>query len=306
MDKVDQGRHGGLSAAVVGVRSALALGATSLLFTVGPPSLAWQLVALLVAMLTTGLSHGAVDHLVASRFFRAEGLRFYGPYLAVSGMTALTWVWSPPLALALFLALSIWHFGEGDLRDHAPHLQGRVGASVTRGLIVVGTLFTAWPDDVAGLLGPDLWQVPALERSVWIPAGLCALHLATLAGSTRRWRGSLELAALDAVVLAIWLWTAPPILAFAGYFGAWHSMAHIDTLQKRLVGRSLLYHAMPLTLLALAGSGLALVAVDWWLGERPIAGVLLPVLAALATPHVIVVEAWRRRDVGDLAPGLTG
>ena len=144
--------HSGLSSKVVASRAALAVAASTLLYTMGPPSLAWQLIALIVAMTTTGLSHGAVDHLVASKCFQVRGVWFYLPYLAVSAATALVWVVSPPVALALFLAISVWHFGEGDLRDHAPDLEHRAVASLTRGLIVVGVLFTAWPVEVAGLL----------------------------------------------------------------------------------------------------------------------------------------------------------
>ncbi|MBO85520.1 MAG: hypothetical protein CL927_09185, partial [Deltaproteobacteria bacterium] len=226
-----EAQHSGLSSRVVASRAAVTVAASMLLYTMGPPSIAWQLIALLVAMATTGLSHGAVDHLVASRCFRVQGVWFYLPYLAVSAVTAMIWLGSPPLALAVFLAISVWHFGEGDLRDHAPNLERRAMASLTRGLIVVGVLFTAWPDEVAGLLGPDLWRMPAFERTPWIPLVLCGAHVLSLVVSTRRWRASLELAVYDALVLALWLWVAPPILAFAGYFAVWHSMAHIDTLQ---------------------------------------------------------------------------
>lgn len=302
MNTAEAVRHGGVSLSTVSGRVALAVGTSAALLAAGPPSLAWQLLALLVAMLTTGLSHGAVDHLVASRYLRAEGVRFYVPYLAVSAVTAALWWMSGPIALAVFLAMSVWHFGEGDLRDQGIHVHNRAMVSITRGVLIVGTLFTAWPDDVLALLGTDLWLVPTIERSVWIPFTLYAVHLGTLAGSSRGWRGGLETAALDAAGLAIWLWCAPPILAFAGYFGAWHSLAHIDTLKKRLVGRSMLYHALPLTLIATAGSGLALVAVGHWFDDRPVAAVVLPVLAALATPHILMVEAWRLKDPADLAP----
>ena len=296
-------RHSGVSLKLVAARAAVAVGLSGFLLATGAPALAWQLLALLVAMLTTGLLHGSVDQLVAQKLFRAEGLRFYVPYLAVGGLTALLWMLSGPLALAVFLALSVWHFGEGDLRDHVPHLRHRTFASITRGLIVVGTLFTAWPEEVASLLGAGIWDVPDMQRSFWVPVTLCAVHIATVAGSCRQWRGSLEVAAIDAIGLATWLWCAPPILAFAGYFAAWHSLAHIDTLQKRLVGRSLLYHALPLTLVATAGAGLALVAVSHWMTDQPVAAVVLPVLAALASPHILMVEAWRWRDPADLAPG---
>lgn len=298
----DAVRHSGVSLHTVAVRAAIAVGLSSFLLATGTPSVAWQLLALLVAMLTTGLLHGSVDQVVASRLFRTEGFRFYGPYLAVVALTGLLWFLSAPLALAVFLALSVWHFGEGDLRDHVPHLRGQAAASVTRGLIVVGTLFSAWPGEVASLLGPEIWDLPPMQRSIWVPITLCAVHIATVAGSCRQWRGSLEVAAVDAVGLAAWLWCAPPILAFAGYFAAWHSVAHIDTLQKRLVGGSLLHHALPLTLIAAAGSGIALVSVSQWHGDQPVAAVVLPVLAALASPHILMVEAWRRRDPAALAP----
>ena len=50
-------------------------------------------------------------------------------------------------------------------------------------------------------------------------------------------------------------------------------------------------------------AALALVAVSHWITDQPVAAVVLPVLAALASPHILMVEAWRWRDPADLAPG---
>jgi len=85
----------------------------------GAPAWAvWLPFALSVVLL--GLPHGAVDHLAALRLAR-QRLRA-GPllavltaYLAVGLAYYAVWVAAPLAAFALFIALTWFHWGQGDL-----------------------------------------------------------------------------------------------------------------------------------------------------------------------------------------------
>jgi len=273
-------------------------GAVALAVSSAPPSLAGQLVLLAAGSAVVGLPHGAVDHDVSARAGSLTGPAFYGAYIAAVAAVGLAWWLAPPVMFLTFLVASAWHFGEGDLR----HLPGAgTLARATRGLLVIGVLFSAQPDAVSGLLGPTLAALmPPPAWSGPLAASLLSLHTAVLLANPglpfRRRVG----ASADALVVTLWLWNAPPILAFAGYFCLWHSLAHVRTLTREGVVQQLFPRALPLTLAAAVGMGLGLLILFRNVPEGAIASALLPAIAALATPHMVLVELWRRRAASRL------
>ena len=70
-------------------------------------------------MLTIGIPHGSVDHLIAfinpkSRRFKSK-LSFFTIYLSLISVNILWWVFSPYLGLFTFLVVSCYHFGEAQV-----------------------------------------------------------------------------------------------------------------------------------------------------------------------------------------------
>ena len=82
----------------------------------------------LIAGLLLGLPHGAVDHLLPdARMGRSLRRRVVvgGGYAALAVLTYLAFWAAPGAGLAVFVALSVWHFGTGetavaDLRSGGP------------------------------------------------------------------------------------------------------------------------------------------------------------------------------------------
>ena len=67
-------------------------------------------------MLTIGIPHGSVDHIVAfvnpkARRFKSKFI-FYLVYLSLIIANTILWIISPFIGLALFLVISCYHFGE--------------------------------------------------------------------------------------------------------------------------------------------------------------------------------------------------
>lgn len=283
-------------------------GAVALAVSSAPPSLAGQLTLLAIGSAVIGLPHGAVDHDVAARARSLTGVPFYVAYLGLVLVVGLTWWLAPQVAFLGFLAASAWHFGEGDLRHLAPV---RTLGRVTRGLLVVGVLFSAQPDAVATLLGPSLaGLMPPAAWSGPIAASLLSLHIAVLLATPGIPFGRRSRAVADAVVVTLWLWCAPPILAFTGYFCLWHSLAHVRTLTREGIVQQLFPRALPLTLAASIGLVVGLQVLFRTVPEGAVASALLPAIAALAMPHMVLVELWRHRAASGLlvesAPGSGG
>ena len=76
----------------------------------------YSILLFLVVMLSIGIPHGSVDHIIAfinpkARKFDSK-LLFYIIYLSLIGINILIWIISPFLGLLVFLIISCYHFGE--------------------------------------------------------------------------------------------------------------------------------------------------------------------------------------------------
>ena len=76
----------------------------------------YSILLFLVVMLSIGIPHGSVDHIIAfinpeARKFDSK-LIFYVVYLSLIVFNIILWVISPFLGLLVFLIISCYHFGE--------------------------------------------------------------------------------------------------------------------------------------------------------------------------------------------------
>ncbi len=249
------------------------------------------LVAVLaVAVAVTGLPHGALDPWVAWRAGLWKGrwgwLAFNLAYVAIAAAVVAVWWLAPGPSLALFLALSAWHFA-GDWRLHLPGW-----ARAVAGLALLALPAWRWPAQVdaafALLAGPE-GSIIANWLGVAAPALAAGMAAVVLVALRRSRASAIELAAVAALALLL-----PPLVYFIVYFCALHSLRHLrlaargaDTASRwRMAGVALLY-----TLLTLVAA-----AAAWpWLATGASApdGDLLRLvfigLAALTLPHMLVV-----------------
>ena len=280
----------------------LALGGVALLLaqqgalSVSSPALA---VALAIAVVLTGLPHGALDPWVAWRAglwrTRAGLAAFHLAYVALAVGVLALWQLAPGASLALFLAISAWHFG-GDWQKELS-----VWARAVSGLALLALPAWAAPAQVSAifaLLSGEEGRVLAGWLGVAAPWLALAAAAAALMALPRSPAAAIELGAVGALALLL-----PPLVFFLVYFCALHSPRHLriaaqsaDTGQRRrMVGVAVGY-----TLLTLAA---AAVLWPWFAGDAAAAPTLethlirivFIGLAALTWPHMIVVMLSERR-----------
>lgn len=92
-------------------------------FVLGPWSNAIDLYISGFLLLVIGIPHGAGDHLIAAKIAQRENLTFHlRPfivyYLGIMLAYAALWFVSPLLAFVIFIAISVFHFG--DMEDVQP------------------------------------------------------------------------------------------------------------------------------------------------------------------------------------------
>jgi beta-carotene 15,15'-dioxygenase len=191
----------------------------------------WQ-VAIALLALALGIPHGALDHLVTLPKSSALKMSlFIFIYVAVAILAVfaiLTW------SVAGFIgvvAMSAIHFGIGDAafiseidrRTASPKRFPRYSYAVAGGALPV--IIPLVSDDSSAALervNSDLidWhQGLNAELFLWTIAIFAVALLRLL--QRRRLQDAIDLSLL--YLLAI---TAPPLVAFAVYFGCWHAMRH--------------------------------------------------------------------------------
>jgi Brp/Blh family beta-carotene 15,15'-monooxygenase len=296
-----------------------------------------QYVPLAVSIILLGLPHGAVDHLAIAR---AEGeaadlaamTRVFAIYTVVGMVYAISWFLAPAVAFVLFILVTWFHWGQGDLfalvklenTDHIHSVPQRVGTVLVRGglpMIVPLIAFPEWyktvATDIIGLFAPDHVRVlePAFRADVRLvlAIGFSTLIIWTLAvgygraDTARSWR----LDAAETVGLSVYFALVPPVLAIGVYFCVWHSLRHIvrlmlldeETKVALETGEfctgftAFARDATPLTLGALVILGGLFIGVPNPPQTVPEwTGIYLVLIAIVTLPHVIVVTVMDRKQ----------
>ena len=272
-----------------------------------------SVVALLFIALI-GLPHGAFDgaianHLGAGRSLGAAG-KFIACYCAAAGLVIAIWVMLPDITLALFLIISMIHFGRGDASAQSgPVFMMQVllhGGLPIFGIVYfqqseVTPLFDALTNGASGLailLAQIVIPVMALMAGLY---GLLAFR-----------DPSLRPRFAEFILLALVFAILPPLVSFALYFCIIHTGRHMRRIWPVLTSASsqkgLYRQAAGFTLASWLVGGVAFL----WLDSGNLDAALLQVvfigLAALTVPHMILVDGFfgkgkgaKQNDIGQRA-----
>ncbi|MGM0556395.1 MAG: Brp/Blh family beta-carotene 15,15'-dioxygenase [Myxococcota bacterium] len=289
----------------------------------------WHYVPFAVSLLVFGLPHGAVDHLVMADLAGVEwwswrGLAAILGYLVLAGLVFALWFVAPVATFVFFIAMTWYHWGQGEVWFMAAQHRGQPRSPQLRalGLVVRGALpmllpFIAFPevylgvaDQLAALFGYDsaralrifaTWQARGALGAVFLAFAGAYLILAwRRAPNHTAWLVDAgEVSLLTAFFLMV-----PPILSVGLFFCLWHAPRHLIRLaaelghadEKRAVDwrglAQILTRSIPLTVVSLA----VLAGISWWLDVSPSdpgrsLAVYLALIAAVTFPHVLVVTA---------------
>jgi len=309
----------------------VALGAVVLVAIVAPRlPVVVQYVPLVASVVVIGLPHGAVDHLAVAR---ARGqrpdawavARVVALYAAVGGAYAVGWFLAPGVAFALFILVTWFHWGQGDLyalvaladADHLRSVPQRAATVAVRGglpMLVPLLAFPAWYRRVAmtvvGRFAPEAAAAlsPVFRPSVrlWLGVGYAALVAVTLSVGYVRAndRTSWLTDAGETLGLVAYFALVPPVLAIGVYFCLWHSLRHVARLllvddgavtalangSLRAAAGRFARDAAPLTAASLALlAGLAALVPNPPETVPEWVGLYLVFIAVVTLPHVVVV-----------------
>ena len=202
-------------------------------------SITWQVVIALVA-LAIGIPHGALDHLVTlPRSSAKKMVLFIVIYVAVAVAAVIALLTWNVFGFTLVVTMSAVHFGIGDAAfiseidrrsENPKRFQKYLYASAAGTLPVVIPLVSDKSTSALEKVNPALinWHQGLNNDLLLWTMLLTAFALLRLVQKRR------DGEAIDLVLLYLLAVTAPPLVAFAVYFGCWHAMRHTARLTLTL------------------------------------------------------------------------
>ncbi|WP_136688759.1 Brp/Blh family beta-carotene 15,15'-dioxygenase [Halorhabdus amylolytica] len=293
---------------------------------------------LLASVVVFGMPHGALDYVALPRALddrvTLRGLGIVTCLYAALGVGYLALWWIAPLPAAIvFIALTWFHWGQGELyvlRDvfGATYLDRsqQVLTVLVRGGLPMLVPLVSFPDRYQAVLGTFVapfggtvgeWSVfdPGVRLALAVTFGVVTVttllrgRRLTEDSGTDAWRLDVGETALLWVVFLV----VEPVLAIGVYFCLWHSVRHLvrvgwldgrvreavrERRWPRAIGRVALEAAPPtVAALALIGGLFALVPATIAAGATGDAvGLYLVGIAALTLPHTVIVTWIDRRQ----------
>ena len=214
---------------------------TSLIFSdlLGSSSMSWQVVIAVIA-LVIGIPHGALDHLVTLPKAQPKKMAlFILVYVAVAIVAVVGILQFNIVGFIVVLFMSAIHFGIGDaafINELDKRSEGT--KKLNRWFYIPAAGFTpvfiplvnSASTEALASVNPALinWH-QGFDSQILFTISIFALLAIGVMVFDKRYRE-----ALDLIVLLLLAHLAPPLIAFAVYFGCWHAMRHTARLTLSL------------------------------------------------------------------------
>lgn len=278
-----------------------------------PIPMAFQLAFLSIALLLTGIPHGALDHLVQQEDAERRGKPFklsifLGRYLLNMLIYALAWYIFPSWSLFFFLLISGWHFGETDIATYPQQPLLTVAMRFLYGIFVLGWILLAHKVEVTpvllhlvsadGLLfGKWLWLA---GQAIWLLplSGFLIVFLLMLSGFYQHNPHQYKLI-LQLLMLLLCTYFLPLLPAFGLYFAGWHGLVTLFNIKGFIIGKNATADktlfkvwktALPFSLIAITGLVLAGYLLPRYAPLFDPLPLLFVFLSVITLPHMQVMH----------------
>lgn len=277
-----------------------------------PETIQWIIFA--ATILIAGIPHGALDHIVAKQNSSLQhrpfsSTQFYLTYVSRMALFGICWYFFPSFALLLFIVLSAFHFGETDLPlPVSIHKRSAIILQTNYGLLIVLVLLLTHSHEVLSIITIIEKENTVLLSMIVNPFNSTIIILITLSllilNFVWQYRShglSLEqymkIAFRSILILGIIVYLPLP-LAFAFYFGCWHSLQSLENIRQHLSNSGsehisfthLLQKCIPFSLVAFIGIGVLTLLATYLQTESVFLFFFFVGIAILTAPHLEVMS----------------
>jgi beta-carotene 15,15'-dioxygenase len=276
-----------------------------------PVSMQWFL--FVGTMLITGIPHGAIDHLVdeqnvinSQKSFSM--FSFLVKYVSKMMIYALIWWFFPVMAITIFIGISAFHFGETDLLILPKHRKSEKFLFLAYGWVLLNLLFFTHQTEVVLILKSLPRFLDGFTQALVLLLGkykiqyfsVCGvLFLIACANYCRSKNLILPLVTIliQGVIILFICAKLPFLLAFAFYFGIWHSLLCFQSIrqylienQQLLAWENLAKKALKFSLIAIFGILFFIVIGNYYSHSSNLLFWLFIGIAVLTAPHMEVMS----------------
>lgn len=243
-----------------------------------------------LVLVTIGIPHGAIDHLLLSPNINTKGLfKFLAKYISIILIYLVLWIYLPLLALAAFLLMSAYHFGQ----SHFINFQ--INKLKTATYILLGTYYLSvilWGDFAytKNLLESmlNIQNMEGYGLPIIIGSFLFAILLIAYNQPSKAYYFIIE-----AVVMGVILYQLPLLLSFIIYFGFWHALPSMNEeyrVLKKFLGKNKFYSfikkLMPFTAISLGGIWMLLAIFYTWMAPNELVLFFFILISLISAPHI--------------------
>lgn len=273
-----------------------------------------ELPMLIAVVILVGIPHGATDHLMAKAIFpdKYRMSSFLFIYTAIMTGYLILWYFIPVISLLIFLLIAAYHFGQSQLlylKLGHHHPLKILHYLVWGSYVLLNVLLLNW-SSTWSIIG-ELFNIGVLN----IDPLIAPIILSLLGGNILLFfiffiRGALHQKDFIAELINLALWPlvayfTPLLLAFAIYFGLWHSIVSIrieqqgfSSLQKESLSTNQFFiQALPLTLATFGIYFFLIYLNEEYLIYESQYLLFFVLIAALTLAHVLVIENFYRKTL---------
>lgn len=254
----------------------------------------FQWIVFALVLLTIGIPHGAIDHLLPNGGNKSKNLSiFILKYLGIIAVYLILWLIFPALSLAIFLLISAYHFGQG----HFIHLKIVKLKKITYFVlgcnflaIILFSDFTATANILKSII--DIEPLVDYSSIVMISLFVSSLILISVQNLSK-----IYFLLAEVILLSFLLYTLPVLMAFILYFGFWHALPSMMSEFVALTSnikqgkiKKFIIQLAPFSIISFIGIGIILFFAKSYLNEEQMILLFFILVSLISAPHIWVMN----------------
>lgn len=254
-----------------------------------------------IILLSIGIPHGAIDHLISNPKIDRKGLgNFILIYLSLIAAYLIIWYYLPLIALSAFLLMSAYHFGQSHFLTDQPKKNAWILYLTRGGYFLFAILLGDW--ETTKLILSPLINLEYLNQSRVLILILFLFSTLLVQGLYGPKFQKIQL--LELLILAPILYFSPLLISFVVYFGFWHALPsmlaefnYLRSFKAYDSVKKFSFQLLPFSLVSFIGIGLILFLGLKFLESNELILLFFVLISLISFPHILYMDNFLRKKI---------